>query len=227
MPYRILIVEDDVNFRDTLRDVLNLEGFSADGIGSVASYKAWRRTQSCDVLIVDRSLPDGDGLDIIELYRQTESGPAIIITCDGEPESRVKGMNSDADYYLVKPIVTDELIAILKRLSRRTDPVSKAGNSWVLDRITWELKLVGSRQVILTRKEMMLLGCFVEKAGVTVPRVEIIEALGESPALYDPHRMETIIRRLRKKIEAAGIENFPLATIYGGGYVFNGQLSSV
>ena len=226
MPYRILIVEDDVHFRDTLRDVLNLEGFSADGIGSVASYRAWRRTQSCDVLIVDRSLPDGDGLDVVELYRQTEGGPVIVVTCDGEPESRVRGMNSDADYYLVKPIVTDELVAILKRLSRRTETVSRAGNSWVLDPITWELKLVGKHQVILTRKEMMFLRCFIEKAGVPVPRVDIIESIGESPALYDPHRMETIVRRLRKKIEASGIDNFPLATIYGGGYVFNGQLSS-
>lgn len=58
MPLRILIVEDEHLFRDSLRDLLNLEGFLADGVESMASYRAWRQTHGCDVLIVDRNLPD-------------------------------------------------------------------------------------------------------------------------------------------------------------------------
>lgn len=228
MPYRVLIVEDEVDLRDALRDSMNLEGFAADGVGSVASYKAWRQTHSCDVLIVDRNLPDGDGLEIIRLHRQTESGPVIIITCEGAPEDRISGMNADADYYLVKPLVTDELIAILRRFSRREESVGLGGNgSWVLDSVKWNLTKVGGLQIGLTKKELNLLSNFVEKPGLTVTYLEMIQALSASPELYDRRNLEALVRRFRLKAEKLGIEDFPLTNVYGVGFVFNGFMSVV
>lgn len=225
MSLRILIVEDEELFRDALRDTLNLEGFAADGVGSIASYRAWRQSHSCDVLIVDRNLPDGDGLEVIKIHRQTESGPIIVITCKGLPEDRILGLDSDADHYMVKPIVTDELISLLGRLSRKNAVHLAHGNSWILNPVNWRLQNVGGVNIVLTRNEFALINCFVERPGHAINREEIISALGEEVRGYDIRRLETLVRRLRLKIKAAGLDEFPLSTIYGKGYVFNGHLS--
>lgn len=227
MTFRILIVEDDALFRDTLRDILNLEGFAADGVGSVASYRAWRQSHTCDVLIVDRNLPDGDGLDVVKLYRQTESGPVIFVTCKGDTEDRILGINAEADYYLVKPVDIDEVVAVLRRLSRKSkSPNPYGNNSWVLNAVDWRLKCLNVADVVLTQNELLFLNCFVEKAGITVEKSHIIRALSRETGSYDARSLEILVRRLRQKIKLATGNEMPLATVYGRGYAFNGQLSS-
>lgn len=227
MPLRILIVEDETDFREGLCDLLNLEGFQAQGVGSVASYKAWRASSTCDVLILDRNLPDGDGLDILAMHRRTEDTPAIFLTGAGQIEERVKGMAADADYYLVKPVVIEELLAIVKRLSRKLDQVGQA-DAWLLDTVRWKITTPAGIKVALTQNEVSIMACFIEKSGMQVSRDDVIEALGGDPDLdYDPRRLEVAIRRLRKKMEEHGVLDFPLTTIYGKGYTFNSPLSSV
>lgn len=82
-------------------------------------FLAWRSTHPLDVLIVDRQLPDGDGLEAVALHRQSSDSPVIVLTALGQLPERVAGMEADADYYLVKPVVMDELIALLRRLQRK------------------------------------------------------------------------------------------------------------
>lgn len=225
MPLRILIVEDEIDFREGLCDLLNLLGFQAHGIGSFASYRAWRTTNSCDLLILDRNLPDGDGLEVLALHRRTENTAAIILTGAGQIEDRVKGMDADADYYLVKPVMTDELIAILRRFERKLNQVGIA-DAWVLDPIRWHVTTPNSTKISLTKSELAIMSCFIEKAGLTLKRDALIEALGGNPDTYDPRRLEIAIRRLRKKIEDSTSENFPLTTVYSEGYSFNSPISS-
>lgn len=226
MPLRILIVEDETDFREGLCDLLNLEGFQAHGIGSFASYKAWRASNSCDLLILDRNLPDGDGIDILKLHRRTENTPAVMLTGAGQIEDRIQGMNADADYYLVKPVIIDELIAILRRFERKLGESGQA-DAWVMDPVRWNFTTPGGIKISLTKSEVAIMACFIEKAGITVGRDEIIEALGGDPMIYDPRRLEITIRRLRKKMEDNTTEVFPLTTVYGEGYSFNSPISSL
>lgn len=227
MTFRILIVEDDALFRDTLRDILNLEGFVADGVGSIESYRAWRQSHSCDVLIVDRSLPDGDGLDVVKLHRKTEEGPVICVTCKGDADDRILGINAEADYYLVKPVVIDEIVAILHRLYRKSHlPNSSGSNRWVLNTVDWRLKSLNGTEVFLTQNELVFLNCFVEKPGITVDKIQVIRALSRETGAYDARSLEILVRRLRQKTKTATGSVMPLATVYGRGYAFNGQLSS-
>ena len=76
----------------------------------------------------------------------------------------------------------------------------------------------------LTKLEMGFLHCFDDAEGVSIPREHIIQALGHRPELYDLRRLETMVSRLRNKIKEVGIKEFPLATVYGSGYVFNAML---
>lgn len=221
MSVKVLIVEDETDLREALCAILNLEGFSAQGVGSIAEYRQWRKTDHCDLLVLDRILPDGDGLDLLKEHRQTDLTPTLIITCEGQTADKIAGMSADADYYLVKPIVTDELIAILRRLSRRIHADPFAQHTWVLDSVRWQLKAPLGSSLPLTRSEVNLLSNFIEKSGVTISRDAIIESLGYNPKHYDLRRLEILVRRLRNKVEKSGVTEFPLSTIYGVGYAFN------
>ena len=221
MSVKVLIVEDESDLREALCAILNLEGFSARGVGSIAEYRAWRQTESCDLLVLDRILPDGDGLDLLREHRQTDSTPATIITCEGQTSDKIAGMSADADYYLVKPIVTEELIAILRRLSRRITPDSHSRPTWILDTVRWQLKAPSGASVPLTRSELNLLSNFIDQSGITINRDAIIQTLGYNPKHYDLRRLEILVRRLRNKVEKSGVTAFPLSTIYGVGYAFN------
>lgn len=223
MALSILLVEDETDFREALRDILNLEGFVADGVGSFSSYKAWSKTHACDVLIVDRQLPDGDGLDIVRLRRQADDAPVIVLTARGQIEERIAGMDADADHYLVKPVATAELLALLRRIERRATAQMQT-MTWTLDPVTWRLRAPLGAEISLTRREVIFLRHFVERPGLTVQRGDIIKSLGDDPAQFDPRRLEVMVRRLRNKVEDTSAEKFPLATVYGVGYAFNSSL---
>lgn len=222
MTFKILLVEDETDFRDALCDLLNLEGFSADGVGSIASYTAWRLTHSCDVLIVDRMLPDGDGLEIARRHRLAHTGPVIFLTAKGQVQDRIAAHELDADYYLIKPVPTEELLAILRRLERRAQGTQP--KSWFLDSVGWRLYSANGKSVTLSRREVGFLHCFVERAGLTVARSDVIKALGEDPVHYDLRRLEVFVRRLRNRVRETSGEDIPLTTVYGKGYAFNGHL---
>lgn len=226
MKPRILLVEDEIDFREGLIELLTLEGFDAFGLGSIAECDAWLFSNTCDIAILDRNLPDGDGLDILRSHAPNKPIVSILLTCEGQSHDRIAGMNADADYYLVKPFPADELIAILRRLERRLMTHKSATTEWALNPIRWEMTTPGHLDIELTKSEFALLSCFIDKPGVTIRREQIIIGLGFNPDNYDTRRLEVMVRRLRKKVEDAGIAKFPLQTIYGVGLAFTDVLKS-
>lgn len=222
MTVRILVVDDEADLRAGLCDLLTLEGYEVAGVDSIAAYHDWIKQQRYDILLLDRTLPDGDGLDILRTHRNAQNSPVIVMSGKGEREDRIAGLEADADYYLVKPVEYDELIALVRRFVRRLE-VPEA-EVYRLDAQRWKLVMPDDGIVPLTRNEMSLMSCFVEQPGETLSRDEIIRALGGRPDVYDERRLEVLIRRFRKKITEAGYEKFPLATVYGAGYAFNERL---
>lgn len=221
----ILVVEDDLDYQAALCDLLALEGYVAIGVGSIAEYQASSDKNLCAALLLDRNLPDGDGLEILKEHRQHSNAPVIFITCEGRLEDRVAGMDADADYYLIKPVNTDELLAIIRRCLRKNQ-VAPQG-VWMLDPIKWELRDPQQHVLGLTRTELLLLSSLSEKPGVAVSRDDVVLALGKSPESYDSRRLEVAIRRLRKKIEDSLLEPLPLESVYGFGYVLNADLKVI
>lgn len=221
-PPVILVVEDDLDYQLALCDLLALEGYAAQGVGSVAAYTAREDKYDCSVLLLDRNLPDGDGLEILKNHRQHSAAPVVFITCEGSVEDRIAGMDADADYYLVKPVKPDELLAIIRRCIRKHPGTSQ--DYWLLDPVKWELRDPKHNSLLLTRTELMLLKSMTGKPGIAVSRDEIVKALGKSPAAYDLRRLEVAIRRLRRKVEESQLEALPLETVYGFGYVLNVDL---
>jgi len=222
MTLRILVIEDDADYRDALCQIFNLEGFTADGVGSLAGFLAWRSTHPLDVLIVDRQLPDGDGLEAVALHRQSSDSPVIVLTALGQLPERVAGMEADADYYLVKPVVMDELIALLRRLQRKQQ--LSESQYWTVSAGHCRLHSPDGVGIPLTRRELHIILMFHEQPGQILSRQELAVGMGEDPALYDPRRLEILIRRLRNKVEKLAGTELPLNTVYGLGFNFTQPL---
>jgi two-component system OmpR family response regulator len=222
MTLKILVVDDERDFSDALEEILALEGFEVESVRSLSAYFEWVKTNECDLLILDRMLPDGDGIEILRQPLRGSAKATIFLTGMAQTEERIRAHDLDADYYLVKPVDLNELLALVRRYARRLGgQVLPARSLWLLDSKSWVLQSADNENVELTHKEMSFLKCFVGLEGLAVKRQTIIRALGFSPDAYDIRRLEAMVSRLRKKIEDKGFKNFPLSTVYGVGYAFN------
>lgn len=225
MVHKILVVEDEPDFQAALVEILTIQGYEVIAFSNCAGFKELSVPGAFDLAILDRTLPDGDGICILEKIRETSSTPVIMLTGVGRFSERIRGMDADADHYLIKPVNIKELLAIIRRLLRRnTQPNESSADAWRLDTQTWGLISPAGVEVILTHRECEVLKCFSGLIGEVIARDIVVKALGFNPLVYDMRRLETMVSRLRKKLEQAGIEDFPLQTVYGTGYVLHAEL---
>jgi DNA-binding response OmpR family regulator len=223
--FNILVIEDEIDFREVLVDLLKLKGYEATGIDSIAAYSRIENRDSFHLIILDRTLSDGDGLDILKLHRQISNIPVIILSGLGDADERVRGLTADADYYLVKPVVMPELLAIIKRYSQKEiTSLKKQQSKWTLLLQRWQLISPNRVVIELSNSETLFLNCFKNTEGMGVDRNIIIESLGYRREAYDVRRLESLVSRLRNKVKDVGAEAFPLNTVYGTGYAFNEPL---
>ncbi len=218
----ILVVEDEPALQEAMVSYLNLSGFIADGVGSVAGAKSWMQTHRIDILVLDLGLADGDGLTLLKEFKLDDKG-LIITTARSEPSDRLTGLKAGADAYLIKPLVLEELITIIQNLSRRLN--IKPIKSWSLDTSCWLLESPDNETVKLTMLEMAFLGCLAASPTELVLKDSLIMALGEDPLEYDPRRMEILVRRLRTKVKNTLDCDVPIETVHGRGYVFAGLIT--
>lgn len=229
MTFKILVVEDEIDFREVLVDFLELKGYPASGISSISEYRSLDNLGDYALIILDRTLPDGDGLNILEAHRKISKIPVIILSGLGHVDERIKGLDADADHYLVKPVMMPELLAIVGRYARRTTNLNQNDNDscWLINSRQWEITSPEGLTVKLTNSELLFLNCFNELNGKKVERDEVVSKLGYRPEIYDIRRLESMISRLRNKVKDSGINDFPLVTVYGSGYAFNAPLKIV
>jgi DNA-binding response OmpR family regulator len=166
--------------------------------------------------IVDRSLPDGDGLDLVrDLRNQGVRCGVIMFTAKDATQDRIDGFKSGVDHYLTKPVRLQELGAVVESLSWRL----KATASWRLILSTWELRAPGGVVIRLTAQENAFLQVLVEQVGQTVSRKKVVQSLGKNFADYDPRNLDVLVLRLRKKVASVTTAVFPVKTVHGAGYV--------
>jgi DNA-binding response OmpR family regulator len=219
---RVLVLEDEPDLQEAIVTFLNMEGFIADGVGSLRAAEHWMRTHPFDILILDLGLPDGDGLSWLMTRTDLPEKGVIITSARSEGMDRITGAKAGADVYLTKPIQLEELTLMVKNLSRRIR--SKAEQAWTLSKMKWMLLSPEGAMIKLTRSEMVLLANFAATPGEVISRATIIKSLGQNPDDYDPRRMEVLVRRLRVKTkETLGFE-LPLETVHKQGFVFTASL---
>jgi two-component system OmpR family response regulator len=217
---RVLIVEDEDKIAAAIKRVLLAERISVDiaddGVGALALADQ----QDYEVILLDRMLPDLDGIEVIRLLRaRGVSTPILMLTALGTLDHRVSGLDAGADDYLAKPFAFSELLARVRALARRT-PAPSHESLTVGDISLDPLRIrvtVGDRGEDLSAREFALLGYLVRHAGEVVTRQQILDAVwGADPDVYS-NVVDLYIHYLRRKLATLGRRDM-LKTVRGVGY---------
>ena len=214
--FRILVVEDDARLAATLARILNAEGYDAElaGDGNEAICRAHERP--FDLVVLDVMLPGLDGIAVCRRLRATGALPILILTALGGTEERVRGLDSGADDYLVKPFANAELLARVRALLRRTKPADhlRFGDLRLepASRQAWRR----DRALDLTATEFELLRHFLRHPRQVLSREQLLDAVWQGEAESD-NVVAVYVGYLRQKLEQEG-EPRLLHTVRGAGY---------
>ena len=216
----MLVVEDDHEIAQTLQRSLRLDGYevriAGDGeaaLGEAAAYHP-------DLVILDLGLPKLDGIEVARRLRAADDVPILMLTARDAVDSRVEGLDSGADDYLVKPFERQELLARLRALLRRRPPRGSASLTVAdlsLNPDTHEVSR-GDRAVELTQREFELLEYLMRNERIVVPRQRLLEEVWGYDPFATTNTIEVFVSNLRRKLEGGG-EPRLLHTIRGAGYV--------
>ncbi|WP_052949907.1 response regulator transcription factor [Dyella japonica] len=222
-PLRVLMLEDDELLRDhVLVPQLQRFGFEVVAAGNASVLERYMQPRWPDILILDVGLPDADGFDLTRELRSKMGDVGIVmLTGRNGMADRVRGLTEGADAYLTKPVDVDLLGATLYSLARRLRalPPAQAGR-WRLDADGWCLLEPAGNAVALTKTEGKLLTRLLETPNHPVSRAELIEMLTDNVYDFDTHRLDSLIHRLRKKVQRVVGAPLPLNAVHGEGYVF-------
>jgi DNA-binding response OmpR family regulator len=216
---RILVVEDERRISGFLARGLEDEGHRVDVAGDLDGARRLAFDEPYDLFVVDRMLPDGDGLSLVrELRRRKVAVPVICLTAMDRVEDRVAGLYGGADDYLVKPFAFDELLARIAAVTRRSGAADRIEVGDLVVDVLGRRVFRGDVEVRLTAKEFDLLRFLAEHAGQVMSRTRLLEAVWETT--HDPgtNVVDVYVGYLRAKIDR-DFEPKLLHTIRGVGYV--------
>lgn len=203
--HRIALVEDHARLAELVKRGLSAAGIAVDVFATLES--AWHgiAEQAYAVAVVDRGLPDGDGLDLVRRMRAAHNRmPCLMLTSRDALRDRVDGLDAGADDYLPKPFALEELVARIRALMRRppelVDPQLAFGDLQ-LDAQASEMTCVDER-ISLAPAELHIMICLVRAAGQAVRRSTLEAAAWGLDEAVTPNALDVALHRLRKKLAA-------------------------
>ena len=224
---RVLVTEDSSDLQVEVVDFLNLSGFYAEGANSIAVMREKLNAGGWHILLLDLNLPDGDGVSAAKWVRKHHglTMGIIMVTARGQVDERIEGIRSGADAYLVKPVDLQELAAIISNLANRipSQPVNSS-SGWQLDTQRFLLVTPKSQEAPLTAAECEILRALMHKPQMPQSREQLCRVLPPCGDEHHTRRLDSIISRLRTKIEQATGEELPLKTFRNKGYAFTGDV---
>ena len=218
---RLLLVEDETQLSEALKQILIKNKYSVDAVFNGEDGLSYGLTDVYDVIILDIMLPKLNGLEVLRMLRKEGiSTPVILLTAKGTVEDRILGLDSGADDYLPKPFSPDELLARLRSVTRRNgdfvnENILEFGDI-KLNLSTYEME-VGTNSITLTLKEFEILRFFMQRPKIVVSKDDLIIKLWGFDAEIEHNNIEVYISFLRKKL--AYVEsNVKITTIRRVGY---------
>ncbi len=218
---KILLVEDETRLAEAVAASLSKKGIAVDHTALLGDAIELARQQTYDAILLDRRLPDGDGITFIPWLRS--SGvvtPVIVLTARNEPAERVAGLDLGADDYLGKPFLMEELFARLRAVMRR--PSALAEPSIVAGRMTVDpIRMdvtVGDLQLDLPRRELMVLVTLAKRKGRTVLRSALETEIYNYEETIQSNALDAHVSRLRKRLTDADA-GVSIHNIRGVGYL--------
>lgn len=226
-----LLVEDDVNLAVSIRIALRKLGVPAQHVTTLGDARARLKAGGIDFVLLDRNLPDGDGLSLCaQLRDRSFKGAILMLTAAGSVQDRVKGLTLGADDYLPKPFSWQELEARIRTLARRREgfaastPDQKEAEIplWLLDE--GRLRVFGPKGwVTLTPLEFKLATRLICAGGDIVSRDDLLKNVWGFTLLPKTRTVDHFLGRLRKLFEASPEQPQHFLTVRGAGYRFTAQ----
>jgi DNA-binding response OmpR family regulator len=234
---RVLVVEDEPNIRELVCLHLGLEGYACDGVGDGRAALARVEADAFDLLVLDVMLPGLDGVSLCRAVRRgtmNRDVPILMLTARTEESDKVIGLESGADDYLTKPFGVRELVARARALLRRPrkpvgatvpDPGDEAAGPPIrvhgidIDLARRRVR-IGSRDVELTDQEFRLLHLLASHAGIVFSREALLSKIWRGDTYVTVRSVDTLVKRLRRRIETDPANPQFLLTVWGVGYKF-------
>ena len=214
----VLIVEDEEKVQEFNRFLLKRQGFNVKTAMTLSGAWKFLENNTPDAIILDRGMPDGDGVDFLKKLRRTSEIPVLLLTGYSEGTDIVLGYESGCDDYVTKPYEFDVLLAKLKRLLQNAEKVHDTivRGSLRLDLLAGKAFL-NDENMLLTQKEFAVFLLFMQNEGKSISAEYIYEKVWQQPLIGDKNAVQAIVSKLRKKIEPHGYE---VAVERGQGYAF-------
>lgn len=230
---RILLVDDDVALASMLREFLELQGFRAEMVHDAEAGLARLDSDPPDLLVLDVMLPGLSGFEALKRLRQRHDLPVVMLTARGEESERILGLMDGADDYLAKPCSPLELAvrirAILKR-ARPATPVATEEPLLVAGPLQLDLRRreaqANGRLLALTAAEMRVLEQLLRHPGEVLSRARLTQLALDRPIEAYDRSIDTLISKLRRKLEAAGLPEGCIGGVRGQGYVIDPGLAA-
>lgn len=218
---RILMIEDDIALCDSLKYQLEHEGYSVDICHDGEDGLHMIEQQSSDVVLLDRMLPQMDGISILKKVRRSGiTTPILMVTALGDLDDRITGLDSGADDYIVKPFEFQELMArircIVRRPVRIEDPLCLTAGDLTYHVASRELSC-GGKTLLLSRREGALMELFLRNPGQTLPRALILSKVWGPEAEIEDGNLDNYIYFMRRRLNTLKCRPV-LKTIRGLGY---------
>jgi DNA-binding response OmpR family regulator len=203
---RLLLIEDEAEMASALRAALERRQILLDHASNLAEGEALAECFPYDAVILDRQLPDGDGLSLLPRLRAKKIGvPVLVLTARGDLFDRVQGLDHGADDYLAKPFALEELMARMRAILRR--PSGLKADIMVAGRLTFDFvnqsASVVDAPLDLTRRELLVLSALLRHLGRMTHRTILMDAVFSLDDEVQPNALDLHVSRLRKKLVAA------------------------
>jgi DNA-binding response OmpR family regulator len=221
---RVLVADDDEDIRGLVRTLLERSGATvheaADGRSALREFHAHRP----DLVVLDVQMPELDGWQVLERIRDLSDVPVLMLTARGQELERVRGLQSGADDYVVKPFGKQELLARVQALlrragqTRRDDEPQTYGDSYLTIDFGQREVSVGDRVVTLTPLEFRLLACFVRNPRQVLSRDQLLELVWGDSLGVGTDQVKLYVGYLRRKLDPDAPETVPIETVRGFGY---------
>jgi DNA-binding response OmpR family regulator len=226
---RVLVVEDERHIRDLVALHLGLDGWTTVAIGNGEEALRLAREEPFDLVVLDVMLPGLDGLTVLRAIRRDARAadvPVLLLTARREEADKVLGLETGADDYLTKPFGVRELVARARALTRRrqpraTEPASD-GPPVRLHHVSLDPArrrvTVGNEVVELTGREFDLLYLLAAHPGIVFSREALLARVWKGETFVTERNVDTLVKRIRRKIEPDPAEPSLILTVWGTGY---------
>ena len=216
----ILLVDDDRRLRDLLKDYLNEKNLQVFTCEDFIEAKEILKFFIFDLVILDRMMPSGDGVDLISLIKNKSNIPVIILTAMGEDVNKIHGLKTGSDDYVTKPFEPEELYLRIKKLLKLYENINQSElriefGDYIFNTKTQDLK-INNNEIYLTEGEHNLLLKLINKRNNLVSREELADEEFDESEL---RKVDVGITRLRQKIEKIAKKPQFIKTIRGKGYM--------